>query len=171
LIDGVTKLLQARGMTGYGWGCAWRAICWARLKNPQNAYQLLLTNLTPAQNHSNGTTPNFFDFYQLTADTDAFQIDANFGTPTAMLEMLLYSRPGLIELLPSLPSAWAASGHVTGIGARGGFRVDLTWRDGHIVSAAVHSVGGTQTTLKHGRWSRTIALRAGESIILEPELS
>jgi len=168
LIDGVTKLLQARGMTGYGWGCAWRSICWARLKNADNAYRLLLTNLTPARNHSNGTTQNFFDFYQLTADTDAFQIDANYGTPTAMLEMLLYSRPGMIELLPALPAAWAAAGRVTGIGARGGFRVDLTWRDGHVSTASVHSVGGTKTTLKHGGWSKAITLRAGESITVTP---
>ena len=171
LIDGVTKLLQARGMSGYGWGCAWRAICWARLKNADNAYRLLLTNLTPARDHSNGTTQNFFDFYQLTADTDCFQIDANYGTPTAMLEMLLYSRPGLIELLPALPVAWGAAGRVTGIGARGGFRVDVTWRDGKVSSATVHSVGGTRTTLKYSQWSKTIALRAGESITVVPEQS
>ncbi|WP_250633627.1 glycosyl hydrolase family 95 catalytic domain-containing protein [Pinirhizobacter soli] len=169
LIEGVTKLLQARGMVGYGWGCAWRAICWARLKNPEKAYQLLLTNMSPAHNHHNGTTQNFFDFYQMTADTDCFQIDANYGTPTAMLEMLLYSRPGVIELLPALPSAWAAAGRVTGIGARGGFRVDLTWRDSHVSSATVHSIGGTKTTLKHGQWSKTIVLRAGESITVAPE--
>ena len=169
LIEGVTKLLQARGMVGYGWGCAWRAICWARLKNPEKAYQLLLTNLSPAHNHHNGTTQNFFDFYQMTADTDCFQIDANYGTPTAMLEMLLYSRPGVIELLPALPAAWAAAGRVTGIGARGGFRVDVAWRDGKVSSATVHSVGGTKTTVKHGGWSKTIALRAGESITVAPE--
>jgi alpha-L-fucosidase 2 len=170
LVKGVTELLKARGMTGYGWGCAWRAICWARLKDAEKAYQLLLTNLSPSHDHGNGTALNFFDFYQLTRDTDAFQIDANFGTPTAMLEMLLYSRPGLIELLPALPEAWAAAGRVTGIGARGGFRVDLAWRDGKVSRATLHSVGGTQTTLVHARWRKSITLRAGESITLEPEL-
>ncbi|TCV93391.1 alpha-L-fucosidase 2 [Luteibacter rhizovicinus] len=170
LIDGVTRLLEARGMTGYGWGCAWRAICWARLKNADNAYQLLLTNLLPSKNHGNGTSQNFFDFYKLDENSDAFQIDANFGTPTAMLEMLLYSRPGSIELLPALPKAWAASGSVSGIGARGGFKVDLRWRDGKIMAVTVHSVGGTQTTLKYGAQSKTISLQAGESITVEPEI-
>lgn len=168
LIEGVTRLLEARGMTGYGWGCAWRAMCWARLKQAEKAYQLLLTNLLPSKNHSNGTAQNFFDFYTLTADSDAFQIDANFGTPTAMLEMLLYSRPGLIELLPALPKAWAASGKVTGVGARGGFRVDFSWREGKLASVTLHSMAGEPTRLKCGSWARTIALAAGKSITIDP---
>ena len=71
-----------------------------------------------------------------------FQIDANFGAPSTMLEMLLYSRPGVIELLPALPSAWARSGRVTGIGARGGFEVDLAWRDGKVTRAVITASAG-----------------------------
>lgn len=167
MIEGVTRLLEARGMTGYGWGCAWRAICWARLGQAEKAYQLLLTNLSPSRDHSNGTAQNFFDFYRLTDTSDAFQIDANFGTPTAMLEMLLYSRPGWIELLPALPKAWAASGKVTGVGARGGFQVDFSWRQGKLASVTLRSVGGDKTHLKCGQWSRTITLDVGKSITLE----
>lgn len=170
LIGGVTKLLEDRGTGGYGWACAWRAMCWARLGEPEKAYQLLLTNLSPSTNHSNGTAQNFFDMYKLTDGTDAFQIDANFGTPTAMLEMLMNSRPGLIELLPALPKAWAASGSVTGVGARGGFQVDLSWKHGKIGSVTVRSVGGERTRLKCGDWTKTIALRPGTSITIEPKI-
>ena len=168
LIEGVTKLLEARGTSGYGWACAWRAICWARLKQPEKAYQLLLTNLLPSKNHSNGTAQNFFDVYNISADSDAFQIDANYGTPTAMLEMLMYSRPGLIELLPALPKAWAASGSVTGLGARGGFQVDFSWKQGKLASVTVRSVGGERTLLKYGAWTKPIALRAGTSVTIDP---
>jgi len=164
LIDGVTRLLEARGTGGYGWACAWRAICWARLGDAEKAYQLILTNLSPSKNHSNGTAQNFFDMYALDASTDAFQIDANFGTPVAMLEMLMSSRPGLIELLPALPKAWAASGSVTGMGARGGFRVDLAWSQGKLVSVTVHSASGGRTRLKWRRWNREIALQLGKSV-------
>ncbi len=167
-IEGVTRLLEARGTGGYGWACAWRAICWARLGDADKAYGLLLTNLLPSKNHSNGTAQNFFDMYNMDADTDAFQIDANFGTPTAMLEMLLSSRPGLIELLPALPKAWAASGSVTGIGARGGFHVDLSWRKGKLTSVTVRSVGGGETRLKWGAWTKAIALRPGTSVTITP---
>ncbi|MGY3230846.1 alpha-L-fucosidase 2 [Luteibacter sp. HA06] len=168
LIEGVKKLLEARGTNNYGWACAWRAMCWARLRDAEKAYGLVLNNLLPSKNHSNGTAQNFFDMYNLDGDTDAFQIDANFGTPTAMLEMLMSSRPGLIELLPALPKAWAASGKVTGIGARGGFCVDLAWGQGQVTSVTVRSVGGEKTRLKWGGWSKAITLQSGESITIAP---
>lgn len=103
LLDGVRQLLVTRGMESFGW--AWRAACWARLRDADRAYQLVLTVLRPSVNRANGTVPNFFDMYSL-GDRATFQIDANLGAPTAMLEMLLYSRPGVIDLLPALPSAW-----------------------------------------------------------------
>jgi alpha-L-fucosidase 2 len=95
-----------------------------------------------------------------------FQIDANFGTPAAMIEMLVHSRPGHIELLPALPGAWAAAGAVRGVGARGGFVVDVEWRDGQVTLVTLHSVGGRTTTLAFGGRTRTITLRPGGSLTL-----
>jgi alpha-L-fucosidase 2 len=167
LIDGVRKLLTARGMQSFGWACAWRSLCWSRLKDADKAYQLVGTVMTPSVNFSNGVAPNFFSMYSF-GDRTIFQIDANYGTPTAMLDMLLYSRPGVIELLPALPSAWAESGKVTGIGARGGFVVDLAWRAGKISSVTVRSVGGTQTLVTSGGWSRQVRLSPSESVTFRP---
>lgn len=164
LIEGVTRLLEARGTGGYGWACAWRAMCWARLGDAAKAYRLILTNLSPSKNRSNGTAQNLFDMYQLDDGNDAFQIDANFGTPTAMLEMLIMSRPGLIVLLPALPEAWAASGSVTGLGARGGFRVDMAWKNGKVTSVTVRSVGGERTRVKSGAWEKEVSLRPGDVV-------
>ncbi|UPG93000.1 glycosyl hydrolase family 95 catalytic domain-containing protein [Luteibacter aegosomatissinici] len=171
LIEGVTKLLEARGTGGYGWASAWRAMCWARLGQAEKAYQLVLNNLKPSVQRSNGTALNLFDMYQLDADHDAFQIDANYGTPTAMLEMLVSSRPGVIRLLPALPTAWAASGSVTGIGARGGFQVDLAWKQGKVTSVTVRSVGGKTTRLMHGSWVKDITLPRGGAVTLSPNES
>lgn len=167
LIEGVRALLVARGMDSFGWACAWRSACWARLKDADKAYQLLLTVMRPSVANGNGTAPNFFDMYSQGSYT-IFQIDANLGAPTAMLEMLLYSRPGVLELLPALPAAWAGSGRVTGIGARGGFEVDLAWRDGKVTRAVIRSVGGTRTEVRAGTWKRTISLRPGSSITVTP---
>lgn len=167
LIDGVRNTLVVRGMDSYGWACAWRSLCWARLRDADKAYQLFLNVLRPSIGNGNGTAANFFDMYSQGSYT-IFQIDANLGAPAAMLEMLLYSRPGVIEFLPALPDAWAAEGRVTGIGARGGFEVDVAWKAGWVTTATVRSVGGTTTELRAGSWRETITLRPYESVTVRP---
>ncbi|MEU5027730.1 glycosyl hydrolase family 95 catalytic domain-containing protein [Streptomyces milbemycinicus] len=167
IVDGATALLTARGMNSFGWANAWRGLCWARLKNADKAYQLVVGNLRPSTGGGNGTAFNLFDIYEVEQGRGIFQIDANFGTPAAMIEMLLYSRPGHLELLPALPDAWAASGHITGVGARGGFVVDLRWRDGAPNEVRIRSVGGRTTTVAYADTSRTVTLRPGHSVTLK----
>jgi alpha-L-fucosidase 2 len=170
LLAGAANLLGARGMNNFGWAVAWRSACWARLKNPANAYQELATQLTPSVNGSNGTAVNFFDIYDDGSANGAFQIDANYGMPSAMIEMLLYSRPGRIELLPALPRAWAANGSTTGIPARSGFTVDFTWTNGHATTATVHNIGPrtADTLIVAGDWSRHITIPAGGAATVHP---
>ena len=126
-------------MNSYGWANAWRSLCWSRLKNSKNAYQLYINNLKPSTDGSNGTAQNLFDILNLSAGSGAFQIDANFGTPSAAVDMLVYSRPGYVELLPALPAAWAASGSVTGAGVRGGFTADISWKNGKATRLTLRS--------------------------------
>ncbi|MFD7947798.1 glycoside hydrolase N-terminal domain-containing protein [Streptomyces sp. NPDC059744] len=163
LLDGVRALLTARGMDSYGWACAWRSLCWSRLKDAEKAYQLYLTILRPSLNNGNGSSANWFDMYSQGSYT-IFQIDANLGGSAAALEMILYSRPDVIELLPALPHAWAAKGSVSGVGARGGFEVDLSWRNGKATEATVRSVGGTTTELRAGGFRKRINLKPGKSV-------
>ncbi|MGY5012294.1 glycosyl hydrolase family 95 catalytic domain-containing protein [Streptomyces sp. 900105755] len=166
IVKGAAALLTARGMDSFGWANAWRSLCWSRLKDADKAYQLVVRNLRPSSNGSNGTSPNLFDIYQVEEGRGIFQIEANFGTPAAITEMLLYSRPGHLELLPALPDAWAAAGSITGAGARGGFVVDLDWRDGKPTRARIRSVGGRTTTVAYGGTSRTVTLKPGQSVTL-----
>jgi alpha-L-fucosidase 2 len=166
ILAGATALLTARGMNSYGWANAWRSLCWSRLKNASNAYQLYINNLKPSTDGSNGTAQNLFDILNLSAGSGAFQIDANFGSPAAVVEMLIYSRPGYVELLPALPAAWAAAGSVTGVGVRGGFVADLSWKNGKVTKATLHSVGGRGTTVVANGKSRDVSLQVGRSVTL-----
>ena len=52
--------------------------------------------------------------------------DGNGGFCSTVLEMLLYSQPGKLKVLPALPDSWP-KGKAEGMLARGGLKVDLQW--------------------------------------------
>ncbi|WP_329873583.1 glycosyl hydrolase family 95 catalytic domain-containing protein [Streptomyces sp. SP18CS02] len=167
LVAGAAKLLDARGTESFGWATAWRAICWAHLKDADKAYQCVMNVLKPSVGFSNGSAVNLFDMYSL-GGRSVFQIDANYGTPVAMLDMLVQSRPGRVELLPALPDAWAASGSVTGVGVRGGLTVDLGWSSGQVTSATLRGTAGRSATVVFGDWSKTVTIPSGGSVTVTP---
>ena len=166
LLTGAWKLLNARSTSIYGWANAQRALCFARFKEGEKAYQMILRNLQPSTGSIGGSALNLFDIWPLDNNSSIFQIDSNFGTPAAMIDLLVYSRPGRIELLPALPAAWAAQGRITGVGVRGGFTVDLSWRKGKVTEAVIRSVGGQTTEVVADGKTRTVRLSRGKSVTL-----
>jgi alpha-L-fucosidase 2 len=92
------------------------------------------------------------------------QSDANFGLTAAVAEALLQSHAGEISLLPALPPGWS-NGSVHGLRARGGFEVDIAWRDGKLTESTIRSLNGGSTKLRYGSTTRDIKLHKGEMFI------
>ena len=79
-----------------------------------------------------GTYPNLMDNHPLGEHDYVFQIDGNLGASAAVLEMLAYSRPDRLELLPAV-TAETAGGRLSGMGLRSGGTLDMEWKDGKVL--------------------------------------
>lgn len=123
------RLSHGGGQTG--WSAAWLVMFRARLGQGDAAEAMLRKLFTEA------TAPNFFDTHPL-PDGPVFQIDGNLGATAAIVEMLMQSHGDRIQLFPALPAAWK-DGLAHGLRARGGIRVDLSWKQGRPVSASLVS--------------------------------
>ncbi len=169
--EAARKVLVGRGDGGTGWSLAWKINMWARLGDGDRAF-LLLSNLLKYK-----TLPNLFDTHA------PFQIDGNFGATAAIVEMLLQSqirhhdpksapdRPEFqIDLLPALPSAWPV-GRVSGLRARGGFVLDLTWKEGKLVQARVRSTLGGPLNLRSGEKTLRVETMPGEVVEVDGALA
>jgi alpha-L-fucosidase 2 len=148
------RSLELRGDLSTGWAIAWRINLWARLRDAEHTHAVIKLLLDPSR-----TYPNMFDAHP------PFQIDGNFGGANGILEMLVQCVGGEIELLPALPRAWA-TGSVRGIRTRGGFELDVSWRDGILHRAVLRNVSGGVAHVRYREGLRKVRVRRGASTTL-----
>ncbi|MDA3893091.1 MAG: glycoside hydrolase family 95 protein [Salinivirgaceae bacterium] len=164
LANACRKTLEIKGDETTGWSKGWRINLWARLGDGNHAYKMYreLLNyvepdaIRPKDSWRGGTYPNLFDAHP------PFQIDGNFGGAAAVVEMLLQSTENEIYLLPALPDNWN-TGEVQGICARGGFVIDMKWKNGKLKTVKVTSKAGSPCKINYGGKTMDVVLKSGET--------
>ena len=164
MAEAARKLLERRGVgQSTGWSNAWRVNLWARLGDAEKSMEFAHRMLT------DNCFDNMLSQFR-PGSRKLFQIEANFGLTSGIVEMLMQSQPDsgeidaqpIIRLLPALPEEWPA-GKVTGLLARGAFEIDIEWKDGKLVECTIRSLNGTPCTVRYGSETKELKLKKGES--------
>lgn len=168
LAEACARTLEIRGDETTGWSTGWRVNLYARLQDGEKAYRVyrrLLKYVSPDDykgkdvRRGGGTYPNLLDAHS------PFQIDGNFGGCAGVAEMLVQSTEKSVMLLSALPKRWK-DGRVKGLCARGGFVIDMEWKDSKVTSLDIFSRKGGKARLCFNGKSVDIRLKEGQSVNL-----
>lgn len=147
-----------------GWANAW-ALCLAARFGDQQMTAKLLEDFA-----SKFLLSNLFSTHpRQSGNTACFQIDGNFGFVAGVAELLMQSHDGGINLLPAKPDNWR-NGHIKGLRARGGFLVDIYWKNGELIKAAVTSTAGGRCRVRHGEMDVEFDTAANQTYPLDASL-
>jgi len=135
-----------------GWSRVWKACVFARLLDGDAAHGEL-AGLMAKKLHGNLWTVH-----------PPFQIDSNFGYAAAVNEMLVQSHMGYVHLLPALPKTWP-TGSVRGMRVRGGYELDMEWKDGKLAQATLRGVSNNpgEVDVRYGEGTAMIELARNEA--------
>ena len=138
LINACKAVLEQRGDGGTGFSRGWKMALWARLYDGNRAgriFKAYIKEQCYPQLFAKCFTP--------------LQIDGTLGVAAGITEMLIQSHEGVIDLLPALPDEWS-EGDFSGVCARGGFELNIHWKDGEIRRAEVLSKYGNPCRINAG---------------------
>ncbi|RMD83130.1 MAG: glycoside hydrolase family 95 protein, partial [Lentisphaerae bacterium] len=161
-----------------GWSLAHMANVRARLGEGEKAHRALEilaqtcvgVNLFTYHNDYRKMGPTL---HMIAGRRPPFQIDANFGWTAAIFEMLVFSRPGYLRVLPALPRVWS-KGRIKNLCCRGCITVSMAWDQGkNVVTLELNSPISQSVQI---RWPGTeeaekVDLTAGQPLCLTRPLS
>lgn len=162
IMKAALQSLLYRGDGGTGWSLAWKVNLWARFKDGDHTLRMaerLLASADDGRGEGGGVYRNLFDAHP------PFQIDGNFGGAAGIAEMLVQSHAGYIELLPALPSA-LPNGNIKGLCARGGFELQLQWKNGRLLQANILSKAGGPCIIKYKDKTHTLNTQRGKQYVI-----
>ncbi|MCG6958415.1 glycoside hydrolase family 95 protein [bacterium BMS3Abin03] len=186
IAEAIRKWLEPR-QARTSWTIAWDICDWARLENGEKADTVIrgfFHSRPPAQRRFPRTprdkTPGINTRTPIPPwlrsgignnlhNTSSNQSDANFGFAAGIAECLLQSHAGEISLLPALPPSWK-TGSVTGLKARGGFEVNISWENGKLSHSEIKSLLGNPFVVRYGEKTKSYNIPAGSSIKITGEL-
>lgn len=101
---------------------------------------------------------------------DVYNLDSVLSLPRLLVEMVAFSQPGRLELLPACPADFPA-GKLDGIRIHGGHKLDVAWKDGKLASATLHAGKDETLAVLCAGAEKQVALKAGETIDLAAALT
>jgi alpha-L-fucosidase 2 len=129
-VEPIKTVLEQRGDGATGWSRAWKIALWSRLYDGERAlsiYKGYLKEQCYLSLFAKCGTP--------------LQVDGSFGLTAAITEMLVQSHEGVIDLLPAVPDEWR-TGQFDGVRVRGGFELNMAWKDKKITTVEIESLAG-----------------------------
>ena len=149
-VDACKAVLNQRGDGGKGFSMGWKMALWARLYDGNRANKVFkgyLQEQCYPQLFARCGTP--------------LQMDGTMGVAAGITEMLLQSHEGVIDLLPALPDEWH-EGRFEGVCARGGFELNMEWKNKSISEVELLSKAGNTCRIAAGQ--RFTITEAGKKI-------
>jgi alpha-L-fucosidase 2 len=140
------------------WTSAWDICDWARLENGARV-DSTIKNFFISRAARGGMGNNLHN-------PSSNQSDANYGYTAGVAEALIQSHAGEISLLPALPPSWK-DGSVTGLKTRGGFEVNIEWKNGKLTKSEIKSLLGNPCVVRVNGKTTNYTIAKGETIVIQ----
>jgi len=162
LLEAAARTLEYRlnhGSGHTGWSKAWVTCFYARLGSGADVYKNVVELLQRC------IQDNLLDVHP------PFQIDGNFGIAEAVLESVVQSHAGYVDLLPALPEEWQ-TGYVRGIRLRGAMSADISWDNGVLKECRILNLNDImkEVAIRYRNTKKTFILSGEGTLVIKPDM-